>query len=189
MLSRLFLLLLACTLAASYAPPGACTGACNVHDPAIIRRVSDGTYFRFSTGNRIQIATAPDISGPWSIRGSALPSGSSIALPGNADLWAPDIALIGGVYYLYYSVSTFGVQNSAIGVATSSTMDVGSWTDRGSTGIRSTAGSAYNAIDANLVQTTTGAYYMSFGSFWGDIYQVRASRLAGWGIADGGRSK
>lgn len=174
MLSRLFLFLfLACGLVASYAPPGACTGACNVHDPAIIRRVSDGTYFRFSTGNRIQIATAPDISGPWSIRGSALPSGSSIALPGNTDLWAPDIAQIGGLYYLYYSVSTFGVQNSAIGVATSSTMDVGSWTDRGSTGIRSTAGSAYNAIDANLVQTTTGAYYMSFGSFWGDIHQVR----------------
>lgn len=160
-------------LVSSYGNPGACTGSCNVHDPAIIRRTSDGTYYRFSTGNRIQIATAADISGPWTIRGSALASGSSIALPGNTDLWAPDITKVGDLYYLYYSVSTFGSQNSAIGVATSATMDVGTWTDRGSTGIRSSTGSAYNAIDGNLVLTTTGTYYMSFGSFWGDIYQVR----------------
>lgn len=154
------------------ANPGACTGSCNVHDPAVIRRTSDGTYFRFSTGNKIQIATASDISGPWTIQGSALPSGSSIALAGNTDLWAPDISKVGDVYYLYYSVSTFGSQESAIGVATSTTMDVGTWTDHGSTGIRSYTGSAYNAIDGNLVLSTAGSYYMSFGSFWGDIYQV-----------------
>lgn len=156
----------------SYANPGACSGSCNVHDPAVIRRTSDGTYFRFSTGNKIQIATASSISGPWTIKGSALPSGSSISLAGNTDLWAPDISKVGDVYYLYYSVSTFGSQESAIGVATSTTMDVGTWTDHGSAGIRSYSGSAYNAIDGNLVLTGEGNYYMSFGSFWGDIYQV-----------------
>lgn len=152
--------------------PRSCSGACNVHDPAVIRRTSDGTYFRFSTGNRIQIATASSLSGPWTIQGSAIPAGSIINLDGRYDLWAPDVAKVGDYYYLYYSVSTFGVQNSAIGVARSTTMDVGTWTDLGATGIASSAGSAYNAIDANLI-STGGSYYITFGSFWADIYQVK----------------
>ncbi|KAI4864551.1 glycoside hydrolase family 43 protein [Hypoxylon rubiginosum] len=154
-----------------YANPGACSGTCtNTHDPSIIRR-SDGTYFRFSTGGKIAVHTAPDITGPWTYKGAVLPSGSSIDLAGNQDLWAPEVALIGSTYYLYYSVSTFGVQDSAIGVATSSSLDVGTWTDRGATGIRSSSGKPYNAIDPNLV-SVDGAYLLNFGSFWGDLHQV-----------------
>lgn len=157
---------------ASAVTPGACSGDCNVHDPAVIRRTSDGTYFRFSTGNRITVATASSLSGPWTNRGQAIPAGSIINLDGRYDLWAPDVAKVGDYYYLYYSVSTFGVQNSAIGVARSTTMDVGSWTDLGATGISSSSGSAYNAIDANLI-ATGGNYYVTFGSFWSDLYQVK----------------
>ncbi|MCJ1446169.1 MAG: hypothetical protein MMC23_006674 [Stictis urceolatum] len=159
----------------SYANPGACSGNCNVHDPAVIKRSSDGKYYRFSTGNKIEIATSTSLAGPWTNQGSALPSGSSINLSGNQDLWAPDVHLIGSTYYLYYSVSTFGSQNSAIGVATSTTMDVGSWTDHGSTGVSSSSGKAYNAIDGNLIQLTGGEYQLNFGSFWGDIQQVSMS--------------
>ncbi|CAJ2505811.1 Uu.00g132050.m01.CDS01 [Anthostomella pinea] len=154
-----------------YANPKTCTGTCtNAHDPSIIRR-SDGTYFRFSTGGKIAVHMAPAITGPWTYKGAALPSGSKIDLTGNQDLWAPDVSLVGSTYYLYYSVSSFGVQNSAIGVATSSSMDVGTWTDIGATGIASAAGKSYNAIDPNLVNVN-GAYMLSFGSFWADIYQV-----------------
>jgi arabinan endo-1,5-alpha-L-arabinosidase len=71
---------------------------------------------------------------------------------------------------MYYAVSTFGSQNSAIGVATSSTMEVGSWTDLGATGISSSSSKIYNAIDPNLVAVGS-SYYMNFGSFWDDIYQ------------------
>ena len=85
-------LLSAVSLVTAYGAPGACSGTCTVHDPALIRRSSDGTFFRFSTGNRIQIATAPALSGPWTVKGSALPSGSSINLAGNQDLWAPESA-------------------------------------------------------------------------------------------------
>ncbi|KAI0515073.1 glycoside hydrolase family 43 protein [Xylaria bambusicola] len=155
-----------------YANPKACSGTCtNSHDPAIIRR-ADGTYFRFSTGGKIAIHTAPDIAGPWTYRGAAILSGSSINLPGNQDLWAPDVTLVGNTYYLYYSVSTFGVQNSAIGVATSSTMDAGSWTDHGATGVRSDSSKPYNAIDPNLINVD-GTYYLTWGSFWKDIYQAQ----------------
>ncbi|KAI1474414.1 glycoside hydrolase family 43 protein [Daldinia sp. EC12] len=154
-----------------YANPGACSGTCvNTHDPSIIRR-SDGTYFRFSTGGKIAVHTAPDITGPWTYKGAALPAGSSIDLGGNQDLWAPEVALVGNTYYLYYSVSKFGVQDSAIGVATSSSLDVGTWKDLGSTGIRSSSGKPYNAIDPNLINAD-GTYYITFGSFWKDIHQV-----------------
>jgi arabinan endo-1,5-alpha-L-arabinosidase len=69
---------------------------------------------------------------------------------------------------MYYSVSVFGSQASAIGYATSTTMEVGSWTDHGATGIASSSGKAYNAIDGALVQATDGSYYVTFGSFWSD---------------------
>ncbi|RYC54790.1 hypothetical protein CHU98_g11418 [Xylaria longipes] len=165
--------------ALGYANPKTCTGTCtNAHDPAIIRR-SDGTYFRFSTNGKIAVHTAPDITGPWTYRGAAIPSGSSIDLPGNQDLWAPDVSLVGSTYYLYYAVSEFGSQNSAIGVATSTTLDVGSWTDHGATGVKSSSDKPYNAIDPNLI-SADGKYYLTWGSFWKDIYQaeMKASPLA-----------
>jgi arabinan endo-1,5-alpha-L-arabinosidase len=79
---------------------------------------------------------------------------------------------VGNTYYVYYSVSTFGSQSSAIGLATSTTMDTGSFTDHGSTGVTSSSSKTYNAIDPNLVQVGN-SYYLNFGSFWGDLYQVQ----------------
>ncbi|KAJ5692775.1 CAZyme family GH43 [Penicillium macrosclerotiorum] len=160
-----------------YANPGSCSGACNVHDPALIQRSSDSTYFRFSTGNKISYASASSIAGPWTTIGSVLPDGSSIDLDGNDDLWAPDVHIVDDLYYLYYSVSTFGSQSSAIGLATSETMALNSWTDHGSTGIASTSAKPYNAIDGNLIDVD-GTYYMNFGSFWHDIYQAPMNSAA-----------
>ncbi|KAI4150548.1 MAG: hypothetical protein LQ340_004012 [Diploschistes diacapsis] len=154
-----------------YPTVGACSGDCSaVHDPNVVIS-SSGTYYRFITFNEITIATAPSITGPWTSQGAALPGGSSINLPGNKDLWAPDVSNIGGTYYMYYAVSTGGSQNSDIGVATSTTMDSGSWTDHGSIGI--SPDSAYNKIDPNLLQVQGGASLrLSFGSYWDDIYQI-----------------
>ncbi|TVY82168.1 putative arabinan endo-1,5-alpha-L-arabinosidase A [Lachnellula suecica] len=159
----------AASLVKGYADPGACSGACWAHDPSIIQRTSDGLYYKFNTGSGIEIATSSSLSGPWTIKGYALPSGTSIN--GQADLWAPDVSKVGSLYYMYYAVSTFGSQNSVIGLATSSTLDVGSWTDLGTTGIQSTSAKPYNAIDPNLIQVGS-SYYLNFGSFWHDIYQA-----------------
>lgn len=87
---------------------------------------------------------------------------------------APDVSKVGDYYYVYYSVSAFGVQNSAIGVARSSGMDVGSWTDLGSTGVASSTGMSYNAIDGNLINDN-GNYFLTFGSFWNGIQRVRVT--------------
>lgn len=63
-----------------------------------------------------------------------------------------------------------GHQNR-IGAATSNTLEQGSWTDHGSIGLTSTDGSPYNAIDPT-VNEVHDMYYVTFGSYWGDIYQV-----------------
>ncbi|KAK3329953.1 glycoside hydrolase family 43 protein [Apodospora peruviana] len=175
-------------LVLAYILPEACTGTCtNSHDPSIIRRASDGLYFRFSTGGKIAIHTAPDLTGPWTYKGAAVPRGSSINLRGNQDLWAPDISQVGDQYYLYYAVSTFGSQDSGIGLAKSYSMDVGTWTDVGSVGVISNRSKPYNAIDANLFvdynsssnnyrtnsTIVTPTYILTFGSWWNGLFQVQ----------------
>ncbi|PYI08344.1 arabinan endo-1,5-alpha-L-arabinosidase A [Aspergillus sclerotiicarbonarius CBS 121057] len=158
-------------LALAYSNPESCSGTCVVSDPGLMRRVSDGKYFRFSTGGEITFATADSLLGPWTGVGSVVPGGSSIDLSGNTDLWAPDLHYIEETYYCFYAVSTFGSQSSAIGLATSTTMELDSWTDHGSVGVVSSSGRLYNAIDPNLIKAD-GTFYMNFGSFYDDIYQV-----------------
>ncbi|CAK4030106.1 glycoside hydrolase family 43 [Lecanosticta acicola] len=173
------LMLLACSgfsAALAYSDPGACSGVCgNTHDPSIIQR-SDGRYFRFSTGGLIQIHTAPSISGPWTFACEMLSKAARLQVENNkgTDLWAPDVSLVGDVYYVYYSVSYFASQNSGIGLATSDTLECGSFTDLGPTGVASCNGSVYNAIDPNLVPTDDG-YQLLFGGFWQDLYTVAFS--------------
>jgi arabinan endo-1,5-alpha-L-arabinosidase len=84
---------------------------------------------------------------------------------------------VGSLYHMYYTVSTFGSQTSSIGLATSSTMDVGSWTDKGAIGVSSTSAKPYNAIDSNLIAVGSD-YYLNFGSFWNDIYQIKLNAAA-----------
>jgi arabinan endo-1,5-alpha-L-arabinosidase len=84
---------------------------------------------------------------------------------------APDVTLVGDTYYLYYTVSSFGVQDSAIGLATSKTLAAGSWTDHGATGIASQAGKNYNAIDGSLYWDGS-KFVMSYGSFWNDLFSA-----------------
>lgn len=56
-------------------------------------------------------------------------------------------------------------------------MEVGSWSDGGSTGVQSSPGDPYNAIDGALIQSGS-SYFMNYGSFWGDIYQVEMNNAA-----------
>lgn len=80
------------------------------------------------------------------------------------------VILVGSTYYMYYTVSSFGSQTSVIGYATSTTMEVGSWTDHGSTGIKSDSTKVYNALDPSVYLAADGSYYMTFGSFWGSLF-------------------
>jgi arabinan endo-1,5-alpha-L-arabinosidase len=79
--------LLLAALVRGYADPGRCTGACNVRDPGLVRRESDGRYFLFSTHERIQYSSSQSLAGPWTSVGSVVPNGSKIGLEGRNDLW------------------------------------------------------------------------------------------------------
>ncbi|KAI0746663.1 glycoside hydrolase family 43 protein [Daedaleopsis nitida] len=155
----------------AFAVPNPLPGSSNivVRDPAIIYNPNSQKYFVFSTDEGIKMFTSPSLTGPWTRVGSVLPNCSKVNLSGNCALWAPDIGILYNAYVLYYSVSTVGSQSSAIGLATSYTMEPGDWYDWG-TVITSSPGGAYNAIDPNIIDSN--GIHLSFGSYWDGIFQV-----------------
>lgn len=164
--------LLRVTHAASAWPdPEPCSGNCSsIHDPSVVQHPS-GSWLRFSTNGNIAIASAPSLTGPWTYQGAMLPSGSKISVTPGQELWAPDVFYRNGVFTAYYSVSRLGLQTSDIGVATSATGAVGSWTDHGSVGVPRS--DAYNRIDGNFfVECSSCTPYFQFGSAWDGIYQT-----------------
>ena len=156
-------------------------GGIHLHDPSLVLG-PDGHYYSFSTHGLTVISRASkkgSIDGYWTILGSVLEAGSSV-IPnsGSTDPWAPDVHKVGDLYYNYYSVSQFGSQISAIGLATSKTLLPGSWTDHGailsSSPNASTPLNITNAIDGNLfIDPMTKTSHLNYGSFWSDIYQVK----------------
>ena len=96
--------------------------------------------------------------------------------------WAPDIAYFNGKYHLYYSVSSFGSRNSAIGLATTRTLDPSSpdyrWTDEGMVLRSYQDKDDWNAIDPNLVLDGDRAW-LAWGSFWGGIKMRRVDPSSG----------
>ncbi len=102
--------------------------------------------------------------------------------PDLPDIWAPDISFFNDRWHLYYAVSTFGTQESAIGLATNRTLDPNSleygWVDQGEV-LRSRPGDAWNAIDANLVLDEGDQPWLTWGSYWDGIWLARVDPATG----------
>ncbi len=75
-------------------------------------------------------------------------------------------------YLLYYSVSSFGVNTSAIALVSTQSLnpedDGYGWKDHGIV-VSTTQDDNFNAIDPALLKTDTGQLWMSFGSFWSGL--------------------
>lgn len=185
-----WLLLTTTTTVAAAAPPEllALTGDLAVHDPAIFK--CDDAFYIFCTGGFrgqgiVPIRKSRDLR-HWERDGfvfDKLPAWIGDEVPNARNAWAPDISQFGGKYRLYYSLSSFGVNDSAIGLATNRTLERGDpdyrWTDEGLV-VRSRAGEDdFNAIDPNIVIEDEKNIWLSWGSFWGGIMMRRVDPATG----------
>jgi arabinan endo-1,5-alpha-L-arabinosidase len=163
-------------------------GDLRVHDPVIIREAD--TYYIFSTGGRpgsgiIPIRCSKDLYN-WNVCGHVfdrLPQWATKEISGTRGAWAPDISYYNGKYHLYHSISTFGKNNSAIGLVTNKTLDPNSpdykWVDQGLV-VRSYEGKDdWNAIDPQLVIVDENNIWLCWGSFWSGIKMRRIDPQTG----------
>ena len=151
----------------------------NAHDP-VMAQGEDSRYYCFMTGMNVGVLSSADMK-EWQQEPSALPETPQWAMdtvPGyKGHTWAPDISRHDGLWYLYYSCSTFGKNGSAIGLAVNKTLDPKSpdfkWEDRGMVIASHRKKDNWNAIDPNLIVTPEGQPYLCYGSFWDGIQLVK----------------
>ncbi|HEX9385544.1 MAG TPA: arabinan endo-1,5-alpha-L-arabinosidase [Anaerolineales bacterium] len=153
-----------------------------IHDPVIAHEAD--TYYVFSTGSLIPFICSKD-KVVWEFCGRVFqsnPAWTRAINPNLVDIWAPDISFFNDQWHLYYAVSSFGSQNSAIGLATNVTLNPESpnyeWVDQGAV-LRSNPGDQWNAIDPNLVLDENGEPWLVWGSFWQGIWMRKIDRSTG----------
>jgi arabinan endo-1,5-alpha-L-arabinosidase len=159
-----------------------------VHDPCIIKQGE--WYYIFSTsvktdtGGHIACRRSRDLA-TWERCGfvfAEIPAWARQSVPRAKSIWAPDISIYNDTYHLYYSVSSFGSNQSVIGLATNTTLDPQApgyaWVDRGLV-VQSRLRDRYNAIDPNLIADRDGKYWLSWGSFWDGIMMARIDPATG----------
>lgn len=150
----------------------------DIHDPVIAQE--NGQYYLFSTGPGITIYKSDDLVN-WHYSDRAFAGeptwAKQVSSSFDGHLWAPDIIKHNGLFYLYYSVSAFGKNTSAMGVTVNKTLDTSSpdyqWQDKGIILQSVPHRDSFNAIDPAIIFDEQGTPWMSFGSFWGGLKIVQ----------------
>lgn len=146
----------------------------SVHDPFMIKQ--NDTYYLYCTGEGITCYSSKDLK-EWKRKPSVFSEkpvwADSVVPDFKNHIWAPNISFHNDTYYLYYSVSAFGKNTSAIGIATNKTLNQNEeeykWVDQGIV-IQSVPNrNMWNAIDPNLVFDKNNTPWLSFGSFWNGL--------------------
>lgn len=186
-MKRIIVLLAALLATPALAQP--LTGNIAIHDPSIA--VLDDGLVSFATG-------VENASDGGQVRTKASPDGidwqETGALPGKMpqwvleelgytpkNVWAPSVAEHDGTHYLYYSLSSFGRNDSAIGLMTNDDLRAATpthgWVDRGLV-LRSHQGDDFNAIDPFRIDSG-GRAWLTYGSFWQGIKLVEVDPASG----------
>lgn len=166
------------------------TRGIGVHDPSTIVKCKD-TYWIFQTGIGTPSYWSKDLK-TWE-RGpqvfSEKPSWQAETVPKNDGMhyWAPDVIYFKGQYLLYFSVSSFGSNTSAIGVTRNKTLDPDDpdykWSEPELV-IKSDRSCNYNAIDPALIADEDGRLWMTFGSFWSGMQLIELNPKTGMRISE-----
>jgi len=158
------------------------TQSIGIHDPSMVKVGSN--YYLFSSHGDLHAHTSTDRT-TFTDEGyalSALPSWTNTYTGSSGDLWAPDISYhstSSNPYWLYYAASTSGSENSAIGLAYSTTGVPGSFTDSGAAIYTSSNCSGANAIDPSSIVDASGNAWMVFGSWYNGIQIVQVDPSTG----------
>lgn len=165
---------LAMLLALCLAAPAAAVepqGDTGAHDPTLL--IQGERWLVYTTGPGLQRLESTDQGKTWRrlapVFGKA-PAWWQEAVPAHKglDVWAPKVFQHAGRTWLLYSISTFGKNRSAIGLASSATPDGNDWRDDGLV-VQSVAADDFNAIDPDLFIDRDGRLWLSYGSFWGGL--------------------
>lgn len=155
------------------------TGDVRIHDPSVIE--SEGRYAAFGTGEEgrtrgaIRMKTSPD-GVHWTdagVIGAGVPAWAQDALGFRpTSIWAPSVSRRHDTVFLYYALSTFGGNASAIGLMTNASFDIAApalgWEDRGLV-LKSDPRDDFNAIDPFRIDLSDGRAFLAYGSFWSGI--------------------
>ncbi len=163
----------------------------NVHDPSTIVKSGD-EYYLYATGMPMfhskdlftwERGPSP-VTGPLSWTAEAIgPRGRNA---GAGSYWAPDVIQVHNKWFLFLSISGFGVNTSGIGVMTNTTLNPNDpaykWQDGGLV-VKSVTADDYNAIDPAAFLDDDGKLWMAFGSFWSGIKLIELNPETGRRIA------
>ncbi|MBO3738316.1 family 43 glycosylhydrolase [Actinoplanes flavus] len=149
------------------------------HDPTLIKQ--GRYYYEIITGDSgtrtyLPIRRSTDLIN-WTYTGTVFDTPPAWVVEElgvtPTDFWAPDITYFDGEYHLYYAASSFGTNNSVIGLATTKSLADPRWVDRGMV-MRTTSGvDDVNAIDPDVSFDRAGDAYLSYGSFWDGLRMRR----------------
>lgn len=150
-------------------------------DPTVVR-AADGYFYAYGTEDSwdggahhiVAIARSENLA-DWGYLNDAFTEETKPDwnISDGANIWAPQVLLRDGKYYMYYSYSAWGDDNPGIGVATADS-PTGPFTDQGKLFDSDEIG-VRNSIDPFFITVSRGSrdtHYMFWGSFHG-IYYVQ----------------